>query len=186
MPPRCRDSTKTLRALTAHLARVPDTRSRHGRRYPLPGLLALVAAAGFCGLSRGPRELAAFAASLSQGQWRALRFRPDPPTRRQTAPTETVFTRVLAALDNDALPAALLAWQEQLLGPPAPDDDVIAVDGKERRLARGVELVSAVPARGQRWLGTVRVAEQRNEIPAAPAPSPSRLNKSVSPPPRRR
>lgn len=168
VPPRCRDSTKTLRALTAHLAQVPDTRSRHGLRYPLPGLLALVAAAGFCGVSRGPSELAAFAAGLSQGQLRALRFRPGPHTRRQTAPSETVFTRVLAALDNDTLQAALLSWQEQLLGPPAPDDNVIAVDGKELRHARGVQLVSAVTARGQRWLGTVRVAEKSNEIPALP------------------
>jgi hypothetical protein len=168
VPPRCRDSTKTLRALTAHLARVPDTRSRHGLRYPLPGVLALIAAAGFCGLSRGPRELAAFAAGLSQGQLRALRFRPDPHTRRHTAPSETVFTRVLAAMDNDALQAALLSWQEQLLGPPAPQDNVIAVDGKELRHAQGVQLVSAVTARGQRWLGTVRVARKSNEIPALP------------------
>jgi predicted transposase YbfD/YdcC len=168
VPPRCRDSTKTLRALTAHLARVADARSRHGLRYPLPGVLALVAAAGFCGVSRGPVELAAFAADLSQGQLRALRFRPDPHTRRYTAPSETVFTRVLAAVDNDALQAALLSWQEQLLGPPAPEDNVIAVDGKALRHARGVQLVSAVTARGQRWLGTVRVADKSNEIPALP------------------
>lgn len=168
VPPRCRDSTKTLRALTEHLARVPDARSRHGLRYPLPGLLALIAAATFCGLSHGPTELAAFAATLSQAQLRALRFRPDPHTRRYTAPTETVFTRVLAALDNAALQAALLSWQEQLLGPPAPQDNVIAVDGKELRHAQGVQLVSAVTARGQRWLGTVRVASKSNEIPAVP------------------
>ena len=75
---------------------------------------------------------------------------------------------MLAALDNDALQAALLAWQEQLLAPPAPDDPVLAVDGKERRHARGVQLVSAVTACSQRWRGTVRVAEQSNEIPALP------------------
>lgn len=112
VPPRCRDSTKTLRALTAHLASVPDTRSRHGLRYPLAGRAGAH--------RRGPVELAAFAAGLSQGQLRALRFQPDPHTRRHAAPSETVFTRVLAAVDNDALQAALLAWQEQLLGPPAP------------------------------------------------------------------
>jgi len=168
VPVRCRDSVKTLRALTAHLARVPDARSRHGLRYPLPGLLALLAAATFCGVSRGPSELAAFAATLSQAQLRALRFRPDPHTRRYTAPTETVFTRVLAAMDNAALQAALLSWQDQLLGPPAPQDHVLSVDGKELRHAQGVQLVSAVTARGQRWLGTVRVADKSNEIPAVP------------------
>jgi hypothetical protein len=168
VPPACRDSAKRLRSLTEHFARVPDRRSRKGLRYPLPGLLALIAAATFCGLSRGPVELAAFAATLSQGQLRALRFRPDRHTRRYTAPTETVFTRVLAAVDTDQLQAALLAWQEQLLGPPAPQDHVIAVDGKELRHARGVQLVSAVTAQGQRWLGTLRVAAKSNEIPAVP------------------
>lgn len=168
VPPACRDRAKVLGSLTAHFARVPDGRSRKGLRYPLPGLLALMAAASFCGISRGPVELAAFARTLSQGQLRALRFRPDRSTRRHTAPTETVFTRVLAAMDNDALQAALLAWQEQLLGPPAPHDNVLAVDGKELRHARGVQLVSAVTAHGQRWLGTVRVAAKSNEIPAVP------------------
>jgi hypothetical protein len=168
VPPCCRDSTRRLRALTAHFARVPDTRSRKGLRYPLPGLLALIAAATFCGVSRGPLELAAFAATLRQAQLRALRFRPDPDTGRYTAPTETTFTRVLATVDNDALQAALLAWQEQLLGPTAPEDNVLAVDGKELRHAQGVQLVSAVTARGQRWLGTVRVVAKSNEIPAVP------------------
>ena len=168
VPPCCRDSTRRLRALTEHFARVPDGRSRKGLRYPLPGLLALIAAATFCGVSRGPLELAAFAATLSQAQLRALRFRSHPDTRRYTAPTETTFTRVLTAVDNDALQAALLAWQEQLLGPPPPDDKVIAIDGKELRHAQGVQLVSAVTARGQRWLGTVRVADKSNEIPAVP------------------
>ncbi len=168
VPPRCRDSTQRLRSLAEHFARVRDARSRRSLRYPLPGLLALIAAAAFCGISRGPVELAAFARTLSQGQLRALRFRPDRHTRRFTAPSETVFTRVLAAVDHEQLQAALLAWQEQLLGPVAPQDRVIAVDGKELRHARGVQLVSAVTARDQRWLGTVPVASQSNEIPAVP------------------
>lgn len=168
VPPACRAPAKRLRSLTEQFARVPDRRSRKGLRYPLPGLLALLAAAAFCGVSRGPVELAAFALTLSQGQLRALRFRPDRHTRRYTAPTETVFTRVLAGVDTDQLEAALLAWQAQLLGPPAPKDNVIAVDGKELRHARGVQLVSAVTAAGQRWLGTVRVMHKSNEIPAVP------------------
>lgn len=168
IPPRCRDSTVRLRSLTEHLARVRDWRSRKSLRYPLPGMLTLIAGATFCGISRGPAELAAFAATLSQAQLRALRFRADPHTRRYDAPSETTFTRVLAAVDNDALQTALLAWQEQLLGPLDPRDNVIAIDGKELRHARGVQLVSAVTAHGQRWLGTVPVASKSNEIPAAP------------------
>jgi hypothetical protein len=168
VPPRCRDSTRTLHALTVHFARVPDRRSRRSLRYPLPGLLALVAGASFCGITRGPLELAAFAAALTQPQLRALRFRPDPHTGRYPAPAESTFTRLLADLDNAALEAALLSWQEQLLGPTDPQDNVISLDGKELRHARGVQLVSAVTARGQRWLGTERVDSKSNEIPAAP------------------
>ena len=63
--------------------------------------------------------------------------------------------------------AALLSWQEQLLGPPDPKDNGISLDGKERGHARGVQLVSAVTAKGQRWQGTERVDQKSNEIPAA-------------------
>ena len=90
--PRCRDSTRTLRALTEHWTGVPDGRSRRRLRYPLPGLLALGAGAAFCGITRGPVELAAFAATLSRPPLRALRFRPDPPTGRYRAPGESTFT----------------------------------------------------------------------------------------------
>jgi hypothetical protein len=168
VPPRCRDSPRTLRALTEHFARVPDARSRRSLRYPLPGLLALVAGAAFCGITRGPLELAAFAATLSQSQLRALRFRPDPDTGRYRAPGESTFSRLLAAVDPAPLEAALLSWQEQLLGPLDPQDNVLSLDGKELRHARGVQLVSAVTARGQRWLGTERVDPKSNEIPAVP------------------
>ena len=63
--------------------------------------------------------------------------------------------------------AALRSWQEQLLGPPDPKDNGISLDGKELGHARGVQLVSAVTAKGQRWLGTERVDQKSNEIPAA-------------------
>jgi len=163
--PRCNAKTHELKALTDHLARVPEFRSAHSLAYPLPGLLALVAVASFCGVARGKKDLAAFAATLSQSQLRALRFRRDRHTGALRQPGSTTFFRLLNEVDEAALEAALLAWQDQVLG-PIPDR-LIAVDGKKLRHSQGGELVSAAGAQSGRWLGTVRTPDKTNEIPAA-------------------
>ena len=72
---------------------------------------------------------------------------------------------MLGGLPEDKVEAVLLRWQEKILGPVT--DSVIAIDGKELRHARGQELVSAVGTQSGRWLGTGRVADKSNEIPAA-------------------
>jgi hypothetical protein len=117
----------------------------------------------FSGVRRGPQDLADYAATLSQGQLRALGFRCDRNTGRIRCPGVTPFRDVLAGVDADALQRALLLWQEQLLGPA--EDALVIVDGKTLRHAH-VELVSAVNGAG-RWLGTVAVQAGSNEIPAA-------------------
>jgi hypothetical protein len=129
----------------------------------LAGLLALIALAMFSGVRKGPQDLADYAATLSQGQLRALRFRTKKGTGRVRCPEKTTFGRVLAAVDAKALERALLLWQEQVLGPA--QDQLVIVDGKSLRHAH-VELVSAVNGEG-RWLGTVAVSPTSNEIPAA-------------------
>jgi hypothetical protein len=159
--PRCRASVPQLR-------RVPEFRRRQALAYPLPGLLALIAVATFCGVVRGQRDLAAFARTLSQGQLRALQFRLDQRTRRVRCPDETTFHRVLTQVAVEELERALLAWQDQVLGPPPPEEAII-LDGKKLRHARGVELVSAIGAESGRLLGTVCTAQKSNEIPAARA-----------------
>jgi hypothetical protein len=163
--PRCRASVPQLRSLLAHLRAVPEFRRRQSLAYPLPGMLALIALASFCGVVRGQRDLAAFARTLSQGQRRALQFRLDPQTKRVRCPDETTFHRVLTSVSPAALERALLAWQEQVLGPPP--DSALILDGKKLRHAQGVELVSAIGAQSGRWLGTVCTAANSNEIPAA-------------------
>ncbi len=162
--PRCTARAQAMRSLVEHLrAEVPEFRRRESRAYPLAGLLALIALAMFSGVRRGPQDLADYAATLSQGQLRALRFRCHPGTARVRCPERTTFERVLAAVDAVAVERALLLWQEQVLGPG--QDRLVIVDGKEIRHAK-VELVSAVSGSG-RWLGTVAVAGGSNEIPAA-------------------
>lgn len=164
--PRCTAKSAQLKALTDHLARVPEYRSRHALGYPLAGLLTVVAVATFSGVVRGKKDLAEFASTLSQHQMRALRFRRrDKKSGKFTPPGVTTFFRILNQVDERALELALLAWQEQVLGPV--QDRIIAIDGKKLRHSQGGELVSAIGAQSGRWLGTVRTPDKTNEITAA-------------------
>lgn len=165
--PRCTAKVKEIQSLLSELQALPEFRSRDGLFYPIAGMMALIVLATFAGVVRGQRDLAAFARTLSQGQLRALGFRMNRKTRRIRCPKETVFFRVLQAIDEDQLEQILLRWQEKLLGPA--NDRVIAIDGKVLRHARGVELVSSFGVESGRWLGTLAVADKSNEIPAAQA-----------------
>jgi hypothetical protein len=122
----------------------------------------LIALAMFSGVRRGPQDLAEYAATLSQGQLRALGFRLDQHTGKVRCPGVTPFRTVLSGVDASAVERALLRWQDQVLGPA--QDQLVIVDGKTLRHAQ-VELVSAVNGQG-RWLGTVPVKAGSNEIPA--------------------
>lgn len=157
------DQMKSLYDVFAH--QVQDSRTRIGR-YPLAGLLVVVFAATLCGVSLGQRDLAAFANKLSKAQRRALRFRRDMRTGEIPAPSETTFFRMLNAVAPLELERALLVAQEWLLGPPPADDDLIALDGKQPLCGRGTQVVSAFSVKGGRWLGSERVADKSNEVPA--------------------
>ena len=162
--PRCTAKAPQIRSLVGILrGQVPECRSKKALAFPIAGMLTLIAMALFSGVQRGPQDLADYAATLSQGQLRALGFRTDKHSGRIRCPGLTPFRSVLNGVDAQALQHALLLWQEHLLG-PSPDRRVI-VDGKTLRHAH-VELVSAVDGRG-RWLGTVPVQPGSNEIPAA-------------------
>jgi Domain of unknown function (DUF4338)/DDE_Tnp_1-associated/Transposase DDE domain len=163
--PRCTAKSADLKALTDHLAQIPEYRSKHSLGFPLAGMLTLIAVAVFCGVVRGKKDLAAFAKTLSEHQLRALRFRRDKKTGKARCPGVTTFFRILNEVDELALELALLAWQDHLLGPV--QDRIIALDGKALRHSQGGELVSAVGAQSGRWLGTVRTPDKTNEITAA-------------------
>lgn len=162
--PKCTAKAPQMRSLVDHLrAEVPEFRSKEALAYPLAGFLTLIALAMFSGVRRGPQDLADYAATLSQGQLRALGFRTDSHTGRIRCPGQSTFKRVLPRIDAAARERALLLWQEQVLGPS--QDQRVIVDGKTLRHAH-LELVSAVDGRG-RWLGSVAVQADSNEIPAA-------------------
>jgi hypothetical protein len=162
--PHCTAKAPQIRSLVGTLrTEVPECRSKHALAYPMGGMLALIALAMFSGVRRGPQDLAEYAATLSQGQLRALGFRLDQHTGKVRCPGVTPFRTVLSGVDASAVERALLLWQEQVLGPA--QDKLVIVDGKTLRHAQ-VELVSAVNGQG-RWLGTVPVKAGSNEIPAA-------------------
>ena len=160
--PRCTAKVRAIESLMERLGRdVPEFRRRQALAYPLAGMLGLIAMATFSGVTHGYEDLADYAATLSQAQLRALRFRPDPHTWRVRCPERTSFARVLGGVDAQALQRVLLLWQEQVLGPV--QDRLVIIDGKEIRHA-DVTSVSAVNSRG-RWLGSTLVPATSNEIP---------------------
>ena len=117
------------RTLRAAFARVPDTRNPHGRRHPLPAVLALATAA----MLSGARSLYAI------GQWGRLQ-RPEVLqalgfTRPATPSVSTIHV-VFQRLDVRAFEAALAEWAQQYVGA----DAVIAVDGKGLRGIHGEEV----------------------------------------------
>ncbi len=161
--PRCTAKVKEIASLMERLhQRIPEFRRPQGLAYPIAGLLALIAMATFSGVAKGYEDLADYAATLSQPQLRALKFRLDPHTRLVRCPERTTFERVLTAVDAELLQEVLLLWQAQVLGPV--QDRLVIIDGKEIRHA-DVESVSAVNGTG-RWLGSTVVREDSNEIPA--------------------
>lgn len=162
--PRCTAKAGEIASLLARLEReIPEFRRRQALAYPIAGMLALIAMAMFSGATKGYDDLADYAATLSQGQLRALKFRLDPRTRRVRCPKRSVFAYVLTRLDAACVERALLCWQDQVLGPV--QDRLVILDGKAIRHA-DIESVSAVSGTG-RWLGSTLVPTGSNEIPAA-------------------
>ena len=161
--PRCTAKVQEIGSLLERLEqKMPEFRRRQSLAYPVAGVLALIAMANFSGVILGYEDLADYAATLSQGQLRALRFARDRHTGHFRCPQRTTFERVLTAADGAILEQVLLLWQEQVLGPA--QNSLVIIDGKEIRHAN-VQSVSAVSGTG-RWLGSTRVAEDSNEIPA--------------------
>jgi len=162
--PRCTAKAGEIASLMERLDRaIPEFRRKQALAYPIAGMLALIAMAVFSGVTKGYEDLADYAATLSQGQLRALKFRLDRHTRRVRCPQRSSFAYVLTEVNPERLEQVLLLWQEQVLGPV--QDRLVILDGKEIRHA-DVESVSAVSGTG-RWLGSTMVKEGSNEIPAA-------------------
>jgi hypothetical protein len=164
--PECRIDAAEIEQMMRFFESIPDWRCRTGA-YRAASLVTVTVCAALCGVHRGQRDLAAFTANLTRCQWQALKFPRRGNPRRYCVPKETTFFQLLSHVDSLELEKALLSWQDHVLGKRSTDDDHVTVDGKELLSSQGVEIVSAYCVKSGRWLGSERVAESSNEIPAA-------------------
>lgn len=149
-------------SLVAAFADVPDPRSRHGRRFPLVPVLSLVT----LGLLLGYKSLAAIVeipANYGGELLLALGF------PRMRGPSLTALRDLLAALDAQALEAALTRWVTARLPAGVP---VLSLDGKTLRGSRagdlpGQHLMAAYAPHAQAVLAPLRVDAKTNEHKAA-------------------
>jgi|SRR5579871_683342 len=128
------------RSLLAAFAQVPDRRSVHGRRHPLPAILTLATAAMLCG-ARSLYAIAQWGRLQPAEVVRALGF-----TRART-PAVATLHYTFKTLDVEAFEAALGGWAQQAVGPPAapralaptvaPELRALALDGKGVRGMHG-------------------------------------------------
>jgi hypothetical protein len=164
VPPRCTHRVGPLRSLAERFKQVPEFRARV-ESYPLWSLLTIVACAMLCGAQRGPKALAGFAKKLSQAQRRALSIRPQAEGG-YPAPSQPTFSRLLQAVDFDAVDRTVREFQTQVRGPP-PQHELIALDGKEPKHGGGHSILTAVTVPSQHYLGSAVVDQKTNEIPVA-------------------
>ena len=162
--PRCTLHGPELRSLVEHFKGVADHRKWIGR-YPLWSLLAIVAVASLCGAGRGQKDIALFARGLTKAQRRILGIRRNA-AREYPAPSQPTFSRLLAHGKGADVETAILLFQEQMRG-PAPEGELVAIDGKEARRSRGQQILTAVTAKSLHYLGSLPVSDKTNEIPVA-------------------
>ncbi len=162
--PRSRHTTQEIRSLIKHFQLVPDFRTRI-ESYPLWSLLTLHLLAVLCGAPRGQKDLAKFARGLSQPQRRALGIRQNRQGR-YPAPCPSTFCRLQQEVDGTRLEQALLNIQEQIRG-PAPQDELVVLDGKEPKHGGGQGVLTALCVPSQYYLASGIVETKTNEIPVA-------------------
>ena len=143
------------------LDRVPDPRSRHGRRHPIGAILAL----SVCAMLSGARSLYAIS------QWgrdhgaemsRALGF------SRELTPSVATLHRVFSRLDVEEFERI---WGEWMIDNGLDDAEALAVDGKSLRGIHGerlpgVHLVSAFGHRSGVVIGEKAVGDKGGELGA--------------------
>lgn len=145
------------------LAEIPDPRSRHGKRHPLPAILSLTVLAMLSGC-RGYEAIAQFGREHGMPLAIALGF------RRAKTPAPSTFCEIFQALDVTAFEAALTRWIRSRL--PEGEELILCLDGKTLRGSKdgeipGHHLVAAYAPHCQAVLAQLRVDAKTNEHKAA-------------------
>lgn len=117
------------------LAEVPDPRSRHGQRHPLPAVLALATVAMRCG-ARSLYAIAQWGREQPEAVVRTLGF------TRQSTPGVAMLHRVVKRLDVERFELVLGQWAQGALAQGALGNrgeaiGAIAIDGKALRGSHG-------------------------------------------------
>ena len=107
-------------SLLAALAEVPDPRSRHGRRHPLPAILSLAVVAMLSG-AKSYQAIAQFGRDQGFALAHLLGF-----TRGKT-PTKSTFSVLFRMLDVQVFEQALCRWIASRL--PEGPEQRISLDG---------------------------------------------------------
>ena len=125
MPVKAKQAESLQRALRS----VKDPRSRRGREFPLPAMLATAVLAMCCGEST-VSGVFRFCQDLTSTQRRCLGFRSKPQAPRVVPPPgESCWREVLGAVDPDELAKALNTWmQTQRKNGELPA--LLSIDGK--------------------------------------------------------
>jgi DDE_Tnp_1-associated len=119
-------------SLLAAFARVPDARSRHGRRYPLPALLTLATAAMLAG-ARSLYAISQWGRVQPEAVRRALGFVDE----EGAMPAATTLHYVFKRLEVERFEAALQVWAAAMLDGRTQQ---LVLDGKALRGMHGEEL----------------------------------------------
>jgi DDE_Tnp_1-associated len=117
-------------SLLRALAEVSDPRSRHGRRHPLPAVLALATVAMLCG-ARSLYAIAQWGREQPEAVVRTLGF------ARGRTPGVATLHRVFKALDVEQFETVLGQWAQAALGGRG---EAIAIDGQALRGIHGEQL----------------------------------------------
>ena len=164
VPPRCTVRAKVIGPLTEHFKSLPEYRDRV-ESYPRWTLATIILLAMLCEAPRGQTDLEKFARGFNQGQRRKLGIRRNRQGH-YPAPSQSTFSRFLAGIDAAALEASLREVQTRVRG-PAPENEIVVLDGKEPKHGSGASVLSAVSVPSQYYLGSAVVSEKTNEIPVA-------------------
>jgi hypothetical protein len=135
------DTLITIPPLVEALAKVPDFRSRHGRRYSLAAVLSLAVAALLCGYN-SYAAMTEWAQNYGEDLAKQLGFQNGKTPSVGTL--HTIFSR----LDKQALESVLNEWTESILA-QLPQENALAIDGKtlrasHKQAANESHLLSAV------------------------------------------
>jgi predicted transposase YbfD/YdcC len=143
------------------LARVPDPRSRLGRRHLLEFVLGLAVCAFTAAGHDSPVAIAEWAAGCSQDTLAALGGRRDPWTRRIRPPSIRTFSRVFGGIDAEAFNAAVYGYLAALPASPPGALPPVTLHEREQRRAAAAKpgppgLLEQAAADGKTVRGAVR------------------------------